>query len=315
MEQRLHKILKTGMVVLILILAYFLPGLCLERMEHSGSERAVPANESVEEKVWHTEMTGENFADDGQRIGQRQEMEGAASAPDESAGEELSGGMAEETDKAAGMTTGENQENNAAEEKTEQVGAGRTIVLDAGHGGSDPGMVGVGGVEEKEINLKIAEKLRRQLEERGFHVVMTREDENGLYDETVSNKKAQDMQRRCGVIAQAAPVLTVSIHQNSYTNSAVCGPQVFYFEYSDKGKVLAACIQEQLNERLEIVRPRQIKANTNYYILKRSDSVTVLAECAFLSNPEEAAKIQTAEYQEKVAQAICAGILEYLENV
>ena len=190
-----------------------------------------------------------------------------------------------------------------------------SIMLDAGHGGSDPGMVGVGGVEEKEINLKIAEKLRRQLEERGFHVVMTREDENGLYDETVSNKKAQDMQRRCGVIAQAAPVLTVSIHQNSYTNSAVCGPQVFYFEYSDKGKVLAACIQEQLNERLEIVRPRQIKANTNYYILKRSDSVTVLAECAFLSNPEEAAKIQTAEYQEKVAQAICAGILEYLENV
>ena len=257
MEQRLHKILKTGMVVLILILAYFLPGLCLERMEHSGSERAVPANESIAEKVWHTEMT--------------------------------------------------------AEEKPEQVGAGQTIVLDAGHGGSDPGMVGVGGVEEKGINLKVAEELRRQLEERGFHVVMTREDEKGLYDETVSNKKAQDMQRRCEVIAQAAPVLTVSIHQNSYTDPTVCGPQVFYFEHSDKGRVLAACIQEQLNERLEIARPRQIKANTNYYILKRSDSVTVLAECAFLSNPEEAAKIQTAEYQKKVAQAICAGILEYLE--
>lgn len=300
MEQRLHKILKTGMVIVILILAYVLPGVCLERMEHSGLEKSVPANESGAEKIWHTEMSAESFADDGWKLG----MEGAGTSPDENIDEELPGITAEELDRKE-----------TAEEKPENVGAGRTIVLDAGHGGSDPGMVGVGGVEEKEINLKIAEKLRRQLEERGFHVIMTREDENGLYDETVSNKKAQDMQRRCGVIAQAAPVLTVSIHQNSYTNPAVCGPQVFYFEYSDKGKVLAACIQEQLNERLEIVRPRQIKANTNYYILKRSDSVTVLAECAFLSNPEEAAKIQTAEYQEKVAQAICAGILEYLENV
>ena len=300
MEQRLHKILKTGMVIVILILAYVLPGVCLERMEHSGLKKSVPANESGAEKIWHTEMSAESFADDGWKLG----MEGAGTSPDENIDEELPGITAEEPDRKE-----------TAEEKPENVGAGRTIVLDAGHGGSDPGMVGVGGVEEKGINLKIAEKLRRQLEERGFHVIMTREDENGLYDETVSNKKAQDMQRRCGVIAQVAPVLTVSIHQNSYTNPAVCGPQVFYFEYSDKGKVLAACIQEQLNERLEIVRPRQIKANTNYYILKRSDSVTVLAECAFLSNPEEAAKIQTAEYQEKVAQAICAGILEYLENV
>lgn len=204
-------------------------------------------------------------------------------------------------------TTAESSE--AAKKGTGQAGV---IVLDPGHGGFDPGMVGVGGVEEKSINLQIARILADLLEEENFQVTLTRTDDGGLYDADTENKKAQDMQRRCAVIEQEKPLLTVSIHQNSYKDPSVYGPQVFYFEHSAEGKELAALIQNQLNTQLKIEKPRAIKANTNYYILKRSESVTVLVECAFLSNPQEAEKIQTEEYQKAVAAAIRDGILEYL---
>lgn len=196
----------------------------------------------------------------------------------------------------------------------EQPSGKGTIVLDPGHGGADPGMIGIGGIEEKKINLELALTLKTLLEKQGYQVVMTREADNGLYDAEISNKKAQDMQRRCAVIEETKPLLTVSIHQNSYTDPSVYGPQVFYYQHSDEGKKLAECVQEQLNTKLEIANPRKIKANTNYYILRRSQSITILAECVFLSNPEETEKIQTKEYQEAVAQAICSGILAYLNE-
>lgn len=189
------------------------------------------------------------------------------------------------------------------------------IVIDPGHGGSDPGMVGVGGVEEKHINLQVAKALGDLLEKQGFEVIYTRTKDAGLYDEDADNKKSQDMQRRCALIEEKEPVLTVSIHQNSYSDSSVYGPQVFYFEHSDTGEKLAAAVQEQLNTQLQIAKPRAIKGNTNYYILKRSAGTTILVECAFLSNPQEAEKIQTAEYQQAVAQAICDGIMDYLSGI
>lgn len=189
-----------------------------------------------------------------------------------------------------------------------------TVVVDPGHGGRDPGMVGVDELEEKGINLSIGEKLADLLAESGYRAVLTRSGDYGLYDEDVSNKKAQDMQRRCALIEEEQPLVTVSIHQNSYSDPFVCGPQVFYYQHSAEGQELAALIQEQMNTQLEIARPREIKSNENYYILKRSPSVTVLVECSFLSNPEEAEKIQTEEYQEMVAGAIRDGVLMYLEG-
>lgn len=188
------------------------------------------------------------------------------------------------------------------------------IVVDAGHGGVDPGMVGINGLEEKGINLAIAEKLKGRLEEAGCRVVMTREDDKGLYEEGTENKKAQDMQNRCAVIAREKPLLTVSIHQNSYSDSQVKGPQVFYFEHSAEGQKLALCIQEQLNSQLGIERPRQAKGNTTYYLLKRSEGVLNIVECGFLTNPEEAGKLQDEVYQEQVAAAITDGILQYLDT-
>ena len=190
----------------------------------------------------------------------------------------------------------------------------KTILVDAGHGGADPGMIGVGGLEEKGINLQIAMKLREILEKKGFTVIMTREEDKGLYDEESRNQKAQDMQRRIALVKECKPVLCISIHQNSYQDSAVYGPQVFYYEDSAQGKSLAELIQEKLNTRLDVKRPRVAKGNKTYYLLKRSESVLNIVECGFLTNPQEAELLQTDEYQLKVADAISEGIDAYFSK-
>ena len=190
----------------------------------------------------------------------------------------------------------------------------RTVLVDVGHGGADPGMIGVGGLEEKGINLQIAVKLRAILEEKGYTVVMTREEDKGLCDEKSRNQKAQDMQRRIALIKECRPALCVSIHQNSYQDPAVYGPQVFYYEDSVQGKELAELIQEELNNGLEIARPRVAKGNKTYYLLKRSESVLNIVECGFLTNPKEAELLQTEKYQKKIAEAVAKGIEAYLNK-
>lgn len=120
------------------------------------------------------------------------------------------------------------------------------VVIDAGHGGSDPGKVGINDQLEKEINLEIARKLKMFLQAEGITVVMTREGDGGLYDEGASNKKVQDMKRRLEIIEKADPVMVVSVHQNSYHEEYVKGAQVFYYATSKNSKRLAEIIQEQL---------------------------------------------------------------------
>lgn len=197
-------------------------------------------------------------------------------------------------------------------ERGTQKAASPLILVDAGHGGSDPGMIGVGGLEEKGINLSISLLLRDTLEKSGYSVIMTREEDEGLYDSSAANKKAQDMQRRIAMIREHMPVLSVSIHQNSYRDAGVHGPQVFYYESSVEGKKLAEAVQSSLNDLLEVDRPRKVKGNTSYYLLKRSSGTLVIVECGFLTNPVEAQKLQTKEYQEKVAAAVSEGIRTYL---
>lgn len=189
-----------------------------------------------------------------------------------------------------------------------------TVVVDSGHGGDDPGKVGINNALEKDLNLAIAKKLEASLKARGITVVMTRESDAGLYDQGSSNKKQEDMRRRCEKIDKANPVFTVSIHQNSYTQESVHGPQVFYYTHSAEGKEVAACIQEAMNTLLQVDRPREIKANDTYYLLKKTKNPTIIVECGFLSNGQEAAKLVEEEYQQKVAQAVCHGILDYLEK-
>lgn len=189
------------------------------------------------------------------------------------------------------------------------------IVLDAGHGGFDPGKVGINGALEKDINLAITKKLKSLLEKENIEIVMTRTEDMGLYDVGSKSKKTQDLEARCALIGEENPLCTIGIHQNSFTDESVKGPQVFYYHTSNEGMQLAQAIQTQMNEDLEIEKPREVKDNGTYYMLKKSPSLTVLVECGFISNQAEAELLAGEEYQQKVAEAICKGILNYIELI
>ena len=197
---------------------------------------------------------------------------------------------------------------------SQQKEEGLTVVLDAGHGGTDPGKIGVNGEKEKELNLEITMLLKEKLEKKGIQVVLTRDSDGGLYDEQSNNKKVQDLQRRCELIHKTSPRCAVSIHQNSYTTPEVKGAQVFYYTNSAEGKKLAEGLQTALVEGVDPENHREAKGNTSYYLLKKTDVPLAIVECGFLSNPEEAGLLATKEYQEKVAEAVCTGILKYLEK-
>lgn len=192
-----------------------------------------------------------------------------------------------------------------------QTEEARIVVIDVGHGGNDPGKVGANQILEKDINLQVALKLETFLQQSDLTVLLTRREDAGLYDEDASNKKAQDMRRRIELIEAANANLVVSIHQNSYDDSSVRGPQCFYYCQSEEGEKAALLLQEQLNSGLEIEHPREAKANDSYYMLKKSTVPTVIAECGFLSNNEEALLLSEDTYQEKVAWNLCMGILKY----
>lgn len=187
------------------------------------------------------------------------------------------------------------------------------VVIDAGHGGADPGKVGVNDVLEKDLNLQIAKKVQRNLEKIGISVAMTREDDQGLYDDTVSNKKLADMEKRVQMIGDVMPKVVVSIHQNSYTDSSVTGAQVFYHGTSKEGEGLAQMLQQEL-WTLNSEKKRQIKANDTYYMLRKTKVPTVIVECGFLSNYEEAQKLMEETYQEEMALAITNGIIKWLDK-
>ena len=187
------------------------------------------------------------------------------------------------------------------------------IVLDAGHGGYDPGKVGINGALEKDINLSIVKKLQELLEKEGFTVYLTRESDTLLAPANSKSKKKEDMIARIEMITDINPFFTISIHQNSFTNASTSGPQVFYYETSEPSATMAQIIQDVLNLQLEPSKKRSPQANTNYYLLTRTPTPTVIVECGFLSNPTEADLLTQDEYQTRVANSIFLGICSYYE--
>ncbi len=188
------------------------------------------------------------------------------------------------------------------------------IVIDPGHGGVDPGKVGINNQLEKDINLQIAKKLKTFLEQNDIIVVMTREDDNGLYSDGDKNKKNADMKKRIEIIKNAEPTIVISIHQNSFGQESSKGAQMFYHNQSAQGKVLAELIQQQIKDDLTPNNNRKPKGNTSYYILKNTNCPTVIAECGFLSNGEEAKLLSEEYYQEKMAWSIHLAILKFLSQ-
>lgn len=185
------------------------------------------------------------------------------------------------------------------------------VVIDAGHGGVDPGKVGPSGTQEKEINLQIAFKLAERLKNDGIQVIMTREADKGLYSETAQNKKREDMEERIRLITKAEPVCVISIHQNSFPDESCKGAQMFYYQGSEQSKRLAEMLQKTFAETLQDGNKRQAKANSEYYLLRKTTCPIVIAECGFLSNPTEEALLVTGEYQDKVAEALYQGFVQW----
>ena len=188
------------------------------------------------------------------------------------------------------------------------------VVVDAGHGGNDPGKVAVNGSLEKDINLAIAKRLAWYLEQADVTVIMTRDSDSGLYSPTDSRKKTSDMQRRCQIMNESKADLAVSIHQNSYHDEEISGGQVFYYADSAPGKRLAERIQKRFDSVLGAENRRQPKANESYYLLLHAECPAVIVECGFLSNWREASLLGDEEYQDRMAYTIHMGILEYLNG-
>ncbi|MGC4018784.1 MAG: N-acetylmuramoyl-L-alanine amidase [Muricomes sp.] len=182
------------------------------------------------------------------------------------------------------------------------------IVVDAGHGGFDSGKVGINQALEKDLNLQIANKVKTMLEKQGMEVIMTRQDENSL-----AGSKVEDMKTRVSIINEKAPVLAVSIHQNSYPDESIHGAQVFYYSHSKEGEKSAKIMQEALLSA-DPQNTRQAKANDTYYMLKKTEATVIIVECGFLSNHAEADKLASEEYQNMLTEAICKGIQNYLSQ-
>ena len=142
---------------------------------------------------------------------------------------------------------------------------------------------------------------------------MTRKEDKDLAEGGSGNRKIQDMKNRVALVNKSKPGIAVSIHQNSYSDASVHGSQVFYYSHSTEGKEAAAIMQEALL-LADPENTRKEKANDTYYFLKRTEVPTIIVECGFLSNPEEAALLSEKEYQEKMAEAIVSGIEKYLES-
>lgn len=185
--------------------------------------------------------------------------------------------------------------------------AKKVVLIDAGHGGWDPGKVSESdNVLEKDINLQVALKLQAYLEQGGSVVLMTR-----IEDEALSNSKSLDMKSRKDLANVSKADILISVHQNSYPQENVQGAQVFYFNESEKSKRLAECIQTEIKNFADPDNRRLAKANTDYYVLKQTVVPAVIVECGFLSSNAERRELTTDEYQEKIAWSIYKGVIRY----
>lgn len=189
------------------------------------------------------------------------------------------------------------------------------ITIDAGHGGADGGCVSVNGAVEKNINLNILLTLRDTMTVMGYDVNCTRESDVSIYDkgvEGLKNQKLSDMKNRLAIFGKYSDGISVSIHQNQFTDSKYSGAQMFYSEKNPEGEQLAKIMQERFHSVLQPENERAAKAvGDELYLLDNTINPAVMIECGFLSNPDEAAKLESEEYQKQVAFTIMTGIKEY----
>lgn len=189
------------------------------------------------------------------------------------------------------------------------------IILDAGHGGEDPGATSASGKHEKDLNLEIALCLGEMLTEKGYTVVYTRTEDKLLYTDAENIKgirKISDLKNRCKVAREYPNALFVSIHMNSFSESKYSGLQVYYSTKNEGSESLATHIQSSVKRELQPANDRKIKPGSSIYVLENIENPAVLIECGFLTNPEEAEKLSKKEYQNLLSFSIICGIIEYM---
>lgn len=182
------------------------------------------------------------------------------------------------------------------------------------HGAPDGGAVGSAGVLEKDLNLSIALKLQQFLEQGGTSVILTRSDDNGIYDVSgsIRNKKNSDLKNREKLMKESSADAFISIHMNKFSDSQYSGPQVFFSPNNEKSESLAKMVQSSLIEGLAPPSSREVKkADGSIYLLKQAQLPAILVECGFLSNESEQQKLLDEGYQKQVAWAIYCGIIKY----
>lgn len=179
------------------------------------------------------------------------------------------------------------------------------------------GAISSNGIEEAELNLKIALKLQNLLEQSGSIVLLTRSDDTSIYEmdsKTLSQKKVSDIKNRVKLGNQSEADLFISIHMNKIPQSKYYGWQTFYNVKSKKSKLLAECIQFSLNNTIDKKNNRLAKSISNVYIVDHIEIPLSLVECGFMSNPEELSMLIKDEYQDKIAYGIYLGIMEYFKS-
>lgn len=199
-------------------------------------------------------------------------------------------------------------------ETTATPASGKTIVLDAGHGVPDEGAESSNGTTEAETNLKIALKVQNLLEQSGCNVILTRSDENAIYDldaNTLKQKKISDIRNRVKIGNEASADIFVSIHLNKIPQSQYYGWQCFYKPNDEQSIKLAKQIQENLNKSIQKENKRVAMKLDTVYIMKHVEIPISIVECGFLSNPEEEKQLLDDNYQNKLAWGIYNGIQEY----
>lgn len=191
-----------------------------------------------------------------------------------------------------------------------------TVVIDAGHGGEDGGAV-ANDIIEKDLNLSISNKLAYVLKNAGYKVVLTRcEDEMvDAEGESLRERKVSDMHNRLDLFNENENNVVISIHQNKFTQEQYHGTQVFYSANNEKSLSLATAIREDVRTLLQPENTRECKpAGSDIFLLNNTNVPAVIVECGFISNYEEAQKLKTEEYQDKMAFAIFAGFMDYINN-
>ena len=213
-------------------------------------------------------------------------------------------------------TINTNEINNLMETTSTPV-SGKTVILDAGHGVPDEGAQSSTGTTEAETNLKIALKIQNLLEQSGCKVLLTRSDENAIYDfdsKTLKQKKISDIRNRVKIGNESSADLFVSIHLNKIPQQQYFGWQTFYKSSDENSTKLAKCIQSSLNESIQKENNRAAMKLDTVYIMKKVEIPISIVECGFLSNPEEEKKLLNDEYQNKLAWGIYTGIIDYFNN-